>query len=283
MASIFVLVILIVGVVGALAVGRQLRWMGEQTAALADTTRQLRTALASPGTRGQWGERMADDVLRAAGFVENVNYRKQSAVEGGGVPDFTFLLPRGLELHMDVKFPLDNYLRALDAASEPDRRRHRDLFARDVRQRVRELAARQYAAAPNSVACVLLFIPNEHLYAFIHETDPVVADEALARGIVLCSPLSLFAVLAVVRHAVDTFVLQQTSTEVLSLLGGFTQQWDQFACQMDKVGARLEAAQKEYDALVGTRRRMLDRQVDRIDELRTRRALAPERAAAEPG
>ena len=262
MASIFVLVILIVGVVGALAVGRQLRWMGEQTAALADTTRQLRTALASPGTRGQWGERMADDVLRAAGFVENVNYRKQSAVEGGGVPDFTFLLPRGLELHMDVKFPLDNYLRALDAASEADRRHHRDLFARDVRQRVRELAARQYAAAPNSVACVLLFIPNEHLYAFIHETDPV---------------------LAVVRHAVDTFVLQQTSTEVLSLLGGFTQQWDQFACQMDKVGARLEAAQKEYDALVGTRRRMLDRQVDRIDEVRSRRGPAPERAAAEPG
>ena len=45
---------------------------------LADTT-HLREALASPKARGQWGERMADDVLRAAGFVEGMSYRKQTA------------------------------------------------------------------------------------------------------------------------------------------------------------------------------------------------------------
>ena len=33
----------------------------------------------------------------------------------GGIPDYTFLLPQGLALHMDVKFPLNNYLRFLDA------------------------------------------------------------------------------------------------------------------------------------------------------------------------
>ena len=45
--------------------------------------RQLRKILASPKPRGQWGERMADDVLRLAGLREHVNYRKQKAVEGG--------------------------------------------------------------------------------------------------------------------------------------------------------------------------------------------------------
>jgi hypothetical protein len=46
--------------------------------------------------RGQWGERMAEDVLRLAGFVENVNYVKQTQLEGGtGRPDFTFPLPKG--------------------------------------------------------------------------------------------------------------------------------------------------------------------------------------------
>ena len=52
-------------------------------ARLADTTQSLRQALASPQARGQWGERMADDVLRAAGLVEGINYRKQS---GSRVP-----------------------------------------------------------------------------------------------------------------------------------------------------------------------------------------------------
>ena len=78
------------------------------TGELATTTNALRQALASPKARGQWGERMADDVLRAAGMIEGVNYRKQTAIAGGTIPDVTFLMPRDLLLHMDVKFPVDN-------------------------------------------------------------------------------------------------------------------------------------------------------------------------------
>src|SRR5436190_11943388 len=48
----------------------QLKMAGQQTAALTDTTRRLREALAGSKSRGQWGERMAEDVLRAAGLVE---------------------------------------------------------------------------------------------------------------------------------------------------------------------------------------------------------------------
>ena len=45
----------------------------QQTTALMQTTSQLREVLASTKARGQWGERMAEDVLRLAGFIENVN------------------------------------------------------------------------------------------------------------------------------------------------------------------------------------------------------------------
>ena len=60
-----------------------------------ETTQGLREALSSTKARGQWGERMAEDVLQLAGFVEGIQYRKQVSVDGGsGIPDFTFLLPR---------------------------------------------------------------------------------------------------------------------------------------------------------------------------------------------
>ncbi len=86
----------------------QLKTTGEQTTALMQTTNQLREALASSKARGQWGERMAEDVLTMAGFVENVNYLKQKTIEESGTrPDFTFLLPRGFKLNMDVKFPME--------------------------------------------------------------------------------------------------------------------------------------------------------------------------------
>ncbi|MBW1683311.1 MAG: DNA recombination protein RmuC [Deltaproteobacteria bacterium] len=102
----------------------QLQAAREQTEALARTTNTLQEALASTRVRGQWGERMAEDVLRLAGFVENVNYLKQKSLQNSGTrPDFTFLLPRDLTLNMDVKFPLDNYLRYLEADTEAEKAR----------------------------------------------------------------------------------------------------------------------------------------------------------------
>src|SRR5215210_1897602 len=59
-------------------VDQSLRSHAEITQALAQSAQALREAMASPTARGQWGERMAEDVLRLAGFVENVNYVKQT-------------------------------------------------------------------------------------------------------------------------------------------------------------------------------------------------------------
>ncbi len=243
------------------------------SANLAQTTQTLREALASTKARGQWGERMAEDVLRAAGFVEGVNYRRQTAVEGGGIPDFTFMLPRGRVLHMDVKFPLDNYLRSLEAGSDAERTACEGAFLRDVRQRVKEITTRGYIDPAETVEAVVLFIPNESIYAFIHERDPQLVDLALGQQVVLCSPHTLFAVLAVVRQAVDAFMVERTSDEILECLGVFSDQWGRFSTALDTLGKRFESTQKAYDDLAGTRRRQLQRSLDRVDDLRNRRAV----------
>jgi DNA recombination protein RmuC len=239
-------------------------------ASLLTTTQGLREALSSSKARGQWGERMAEDVLRLAGFLENVNYRKQRAVEGGrGIPDFTFFLPNELVLHMDVKFPLDNYIRSLEATSDLDEKRYREAYLRDVRARVKELQSRAYVDPGGAtVDFVLLFIPNEGVYAYIHEHDGAIVEDAVRNGVVFCSPLTLFSVLALIRQTCDNFQLARTSDQILGLLGEFVDQWGRFTGQMDKVGQRIESVRKEFETLTGTRRRMLERPLDRIDALR---------------
>jgi DNA recombination protein RmuC len=265
---------------GSLA--EQLAETGRQTRVLSETAHDLRQALSSSQARGQWGERMAEDVLQLAGFLEDVNYRKQRRLPGGGVPDFTFMLPRGLELHMDVKFPLDNYLRYLNAGNDTDTERYRKGFLRDARDRVRELADRGYRDGDSAVDCVLLFIPNEALFGFIQEHDHGLVDEALRRRIVLCSPLTLFAVLAVVRQSVDNFQLERTSDQILSLLADFRRQWERFGEEFDKLGTHLSRSQKTYDALCTTRRRQLERPLDKLEELRAERE-DPALPATQPG
>ncbi len=252
----------------------QLRATFEQTASLTSTAAALREVLASPKARGQWGERMADDVLRLSGLVEGVSYVRQRVLPGGTVPDFTFLLPRNLVLHMDAKFPVANYARCLEATTDHEHLLHRRAFLRDVRARVRELSGRGYVDPGNgTLEYVLAFIPNESIYAFVHEHDPELVEVALRQKVVLCSPLSLFAVLAVVRQAVDSAAVEHTSGEILSALGAFDEQWDRFCTSLDKVGRAVEGVEVAYRELSGTRRRALERPLARVEELRHRRGL----------
>ncbi len=243
---------------------------------LADSTRALREALANPQARGQWGERMAEDVLRLAGFVENINYVKQTQIEGGtGRPDYTFPMPKGHALYMDVKFPMASYLRYLEVGTNAERDVHLKRFLADVRLRVKELAKRDYAGESDtpSVDYVLLFIPNEQLTGFIHEHDAGLIDEAMGQKVVLCSPLTLFAFLGVIRQAFDNFMIEQTSDEILKLLGTFSAQWRKYNDQVDSVKKKFDQVDRAFEQLTGPRRRQLEKPLRQLDELRLQRNL----------
>jgi len=253
----------------------QLKTTGEQTTNLMQITSKLREALASEKIRGQWGERMAEDVLQIAGFIEGINYLKQKVIgEMGTRPDFTFLLPNDLKLNMDVKFPLDNYMKFLETDSDLEKEKFRKNFLRDVKTKIKEVTTREYInPEQNTVDCVLLFIPNEQIYAFIHEQDSTILDEGIKNRVLICSPITLFAVLAVIRQAVDNFALDQTSREILSLFGVFKKQWDKFIENMKLLGKRIEDTQKEYQSLTTTRKRQLEKPLRDIESLRTQQEI----------
>jgi DNA recombination protein RmuC len=254
----------------------QLKATAEQTGKLQETTNQLHTALASTTMRGQWGERMAEDVLRLAGFIEDVNYRKQKALETTtSRPDFTFMLPKNLILNMDVKFPLTNYLNYMNEESESDKQNYKQQFLRDVRQRVKEVTTRDYInPEENTVDYVLVFIPNEQVYYFIHENDSTLIDDALKNKVVICSPLSLYAILAVIHQAVESFNMEKTASEMLALFGSFNNQWKVFKSSMEKMGRRIDDAKKEYDSLLSTRTNQLERPLRKINDLRQQKGIS---------
>ncbi|HEX7020102.1 MAG TPA: DNA recombination protein RmuC [Gemmatimonadaceae bacterium] len=254
----------------------------EQTDKLQSVTEDLRAVLANPTARGQWGERMAEDVLRLAGFIEGVNYVKQTSADGGASrPDFTFMLPQNMKVNMDVKFPFNSYLAYVESTGEVERDAKRQQFVRDVRNRIREVTQRDYIDTEDgTLGYVLLFIPNEGIYSFIHECDRTILDEALQSKVIVCSPFTLYAVLAVIRQAIDNFRLANTSEKVLALLGGFQKQWDAFSGSFDKLGRAIDGVDREYQSLMTTRRLQLERQLRRIEELRADQGIAIE--APEP-
>ena len=257
----------------------QIKQSVEQTKQLQDVTNQLNTALSSSQIRGQWGERMAEDVLRLAGFIEGINYLKQKSISGSSArPDFTFLLPKNLKVNMDVKFPLNNYMAFLQAESDSDKATYKNQFLKDVRTRVKEVTTRDYInPTDNTVDYVIVFIPNEQVYSFINENDASIMDDALKSKVILSSPVTLYAILAIIRQAIDNFNLEKTAAEILSLLGEFNKQWNNFKEGMDRMGNRLDDAQKEFQKLVTTRTNQLERPLLKIDSIRSdNRLQAPD-------
>jgi len=236
---------------------------------LSDTTSQLRQILSSSQARGQWGERMVKDILDFIGLVEGINYTEQSQVaDGTERPDFTFFLPDDKTLNMDVKFPLAHYEKYVAADNDLEKQAEKKAFLKDVRNRVKEVAKRSYINPEGgTVDYVLLFIPNESIYAFLNQEDIDLIDFSLENKILLCSPITLYAVLSLIRQAVSNFAMEQKAGEMQIQVGVFAKQWVNFIEKLGALGKSLGTVSTHYEDLKGTRLRALEKPMDKIRDL----------------
>lgn len=227
----------------------------EAVKGLAVQTSALRNVLSSAQGRGNWGERMLEDILSQAGFKRGINYEKQETLADGGRPDYSFFLPPDRVLYLDSKFPIDNYLRFFEAVDENARNGYRDQFLKNVEDRVKELEKRDYVSQSTRHALdyVLLFIPNESVLGFIQQHRPTLVDDALGKKVVLCSPLTLYAFLGVVRQATDSFHMEQNAREILGLLTKFSKAWAQYVKYLTDIQGHFDKMQSKLKAVTSGR------------------------------
>lgn len=237
---------------------------------LSDTTVKLRQILSSSQARGQWGERMVEDILTYLGLKEGINFQTQQGSKEGK-PDFTFLLPHGKRVNMDVKFPWDHYAALFSTDDEQTQVAERKAFLKDVKGHIRELTRRDYIdPAGGTLDFVLMFIPNEGIYAFLNKPkkgEDNLVEFAMDNRVLLCSPITLFAVLAMVRQSVQSFYMESQALEIQKLVQIFAQQWQKFSGKIEALGKSLNTVQKHYDDLATTRSRQLEKPLQKINEI----------------
>ena len=239
-----------------------------ETQKLRDTTSQIREILSSSQKRGQWGERMVDDILQFLGLIENINYKRQLQVESGERPDYTFFLPQSKKINMDVKFPLSNYKKYIESDDEDIKEISKKDFLKDIKNHIKTITNRAYInPGEGTVDYVLMFIPNESIYSFINKEDQDIINHALSNKVLLCSPLTLYAILALMHQATRNFAMEQKAHEVLALLESFKTQWDEYIKVFDKMGRSIQAAQNDYEKLSTTRRKKLEKPLNEIEKI----------------
>jgi DNA recombination protein RmuC len=68
-------------------------------------------------------------------------------------------------------------------------------------------------------------------------------------------------------------MIEQTSDQILSLLGRFNEQWGKYTEQLGSVKRRFDGVQKDFDQLFGTRKRALEKPLFEIEALRREKGL----------
>ena len=251
-------------------------------AGLAQQTQALNKVLSSAQGRGSWGEKMLEDILMQSGFQRGINYEMQEKLGDGGKPDYTFFLPPDRVLYLDSKFPMENYLKYFEAQDDNTRKIMKDAFIKNVEDRVKELEKRDYVqqSGANAIDYVLLFIPNEGVLSFIQQHKPSLVDDAVAKRVVLCSPLTLYAFLGVVRQATASFAMEQNANEVLRVLSNFGKAWGNYVKNLKDIARHFETMQKKLKAVTtGRVFGAVNKPLRDIEELAQNRGISSDTAA----
>ena len=238
------------------ALHKHLETMAETQANLQSETRSLVQALRRPEVRGQWGELTLKRLAELAGMVEHCDFYEQQSVqtsEGRQRPDMIVRLPGGREIVVDVKTPLDAYLNAIEADDDTKRQQALIHHARNVRQRVTELASKaywsQFKAAPDFV---VLFIPGEQFLSAALDQDRKLLEYALGQHVILATPTSLVALLRAVAYGWRQEQLTRNAEQIKIVGEELYKRLLTFSSHLDKLGRSLDNSLKHYNSAVGS-------------------------------
>jgi len=230
--------------------------LGEQVQTLARETATLSTALRSPHIRGRWGEVTLRRVAELAGMVHNCDFQEQETREGDGVrirPDMIVRLPGERSIVVDAKVPLTAYLDAVSAPDETARKAALQRHGQQVAEHVRQLAGKQYwnqfQPAPE---LVVLFLPGDHFFSAALECRPDLIEEALAKKVVIATPVTLISVLKGIAYGWNQEQLAENAEEIRRVASEMYERVQLVQEHYSETGRLLDKTVEAYNRSVGS-------------------------------
>ncbi len=230
--------------------------LGEQLQALARETTTLSTALRSPQVRGRWGEVTLRRVAELAGMVKNCDFVEQETHESDGVrirPDMVVRLPGDRSLVVDAKVPLTAYLDAVGAVDDASRRAALQRHGQQVAEHVRQLGSKQYwSQFQPAPELVVLFLPGDHFFSAALESNPDLIEDAVARKVVIATPVTLISVLKGIAYGWGQEQLAENAEAIRSTASELYDRVQLVYDHYAETGRLLEKTVESYNRSVGS-------------------------------
>ena len=154
-------------------VGRSLGQLSEATKQVYEVGKdiaKLQEILKAPKLRGGLGEFFLEDLLSQ--ILPSANYKLQYTFKNSARVDAVIVLNERL-VPVDAKFPLENFIKSLEATGEKEKNDAKKKFIKDVKLRIDEIASSYLLPEEGTFNFALMYIPAENVY---YET--IIKDEA---------------------------------------------------------------------------------------------------------
>ncbi len=244
----------------------ELKSYKEITGDLKTSTDRLKELLSNNQMRGAFGEQIAENLLKMAGFVIGQDYSRNEAQQTENTrPDFTLFLPDQTKINIDVKFPYAALVKYVETEDKGEKDRLLRLFKQDVKTKIKQISTREYInPQEKTVDFVILFIPNEMIFSFVYDKMNEIWEEAMEKKVVLAGPFSFTAILRMVKQAYTNFRYQENLQHIIGLIQKFDSEYQKFTTEVDKLGERINSTSRQFDMVSNTRNRQLTSIVDKI-------------------
>lgn len=245
--------------------------LGQQLHELAQQTSEISGALRKPGAQGRWGELTLRRTVELAGLCEHCDFSEQVSLGSGrGAlrPDLVVHMPSGRQIAIDAKAPLDAYLDATHARTSDDRDAASRRHARQVRRHVDALSGRGYAQQlARAPEFVVLFLPHEGFLATAVESERNLVADALAKGVVLATPATLYALLLAVAQGWREQHLADNTRQILAIAGEMDDRLGFLVGHLAALGGALDQSVQHFNRTVGSLETRVLAQAKRLREL----------------
>ena len=221
----------------------------------------LRSVLEGNQSRGQYGEYQLSMVLHnvfgdTTGCYQE-QYTMKKVKDGDDVrADAVVFMPEPNKMIcIDSKFPFQDYQRIFETEVAEEKERLTREFGNAVKKHITVIKDK-YIVEGKTAPEALMFIPNDGVFAFIHQNLEDVIEYARSKKVILTSPSTLPAILVTINMVRIEVERSKNADEINRHLQRLAKDFEMFGREWDKFSNALEQT--------GKRREELDHRVGRI-------------------
>lgn len=214
----------------------------------------LRGVLEGNQTRGQYGEYQLSMVLHnvfgdTTGCYQE-QYTMKKVKDGDDVrADAVVFMPEPNKMIcIDSKFPFQDYQRIFETESQEEKERLTKEFGNAVKKHITVIKDK-YIVEGKTAPEALMFIPNDGVFAFIHQHLDDVIEYARSKKVILTSPSTLPAILVTINMVRIEVERSKNAEEINRHLQRLAKDFEMFGREWESFSNALDRTTKTRESL----------------------------------